>query len=110
MDYEALLQELFRLERFGIKLGLDTITELLGYMGNPQRRFKTVHVTGTNGKGSVFAYIASVLQKAGYRVGLFTSPHLVRFNERIKVDGREISNEDVARVYAEMQRASAQDS
>src|SRR3990170_2581698 len=81
MDYEALLQELYHLERFGIKLGLDTITELLGYMGNPQRRFKTVHVTGTNGKGSVCAYIASVLQKAGYRVGLFTSPHLGRFNE-----------------------------
>jgi len=110
MDYEALLQELYHLERFGIKLGLDTITELLGYMGNPQRRFKTVHVTGTNGKGSVCAYIASVLQKAGYRVGLFTSPHLVRFNERIQVDGREISNEDVARIYAEMQPAIAKTS
>ena len=110
MDYEALLQELYHLERFGIKLGLDTITELLGYMGNPQRRFKTVHVTGTNGKGSVCAYIASVLRKAGYRVGLFTSPHLVRFNERIQVDGREISNEDVARIYAEMQPAIAKTS
>ena len=110
MDYEALLQELYHLERFGIKLGLDTITELLGYMGNPQRRFKTVHVTGTNGKGSVCAYIASVLQQAGYRVGLFTSPHLVRFNERIQVDGREISNEDVARIYAEMQPAIAKTS
>ena len=62
MDYEALLNELYRLERFGIKLGLDTITELLGHMGNPHRRFKTLHVTGTNGKGSVCAYVASVLR------------------------------------------------
>ncbi|OGS50390.1 MAG: hypothetical protein A3K65_00845, partial [Euryarchaeota archaeon RBG_16_68_12] len=105
MDYDAILQELYRLERFGIKLGLDTITELLGYMGNPQNRFKTVHVTGTNGKGSVCAFVASVLRKAGYRVGLYTSPHLVRFNERIVVDGREIPDEDVARIYAEMKPA-----
>jgi len=110
MDYDALLKELYGLERFGIKLGLDTITELLGHMGNPHRRFKTVHVTGTNGKGSVCAFIASVLRKAGYRVGLYTSPHLVRFNERIQVDGREISNEDVARIYGEMRSAIAKTS
>lgn len=105
MDYEALLQELYRLERFGIKLGLDTITELLGRMGNPHRRFKAVHVTGTNGKGSVCAYVASVLRKAGHRVGLYTSPHLVRFTERIVVDGREIPDADVARIYDEMRPA-----
>lgn len=110
MDYAALLDELYRLERFGIKLGLDTITDLLGNMGNPQRRFKTVHVTGTNGKGSVCAFVASVLRKAGYHVGLYTSPHLVRFNERIQVDGREIPNEDVARIYAEMKPAIAKTS
>ncbi|TLZ56972.1 MAG: bifunctional folylpolyglutamate synthase/dihydrofolate synthase, partial [Methanobacteriota archaeon] len=110
MDYEALLNELYRLERFGIKLGLDTITELLGHMGNPHRRFKTVHVTGTNGKGSVCAYVASVLRKAGHRTGLYTSPHLVRFSERIQVDGREISDADVARIYQEMQPAIAKTS
>src|SRR5256712_2392548 len=110
MDYDALLNELYRLERFGIKLGLETITELLGHMGNPHRRFKTVHVTGTNGKGSVCAYIASVLRKAGYRTGLYTSPHLVRFNERIQIDGREISDADVARIYQEMQPAIAKTS
>src|SRR3989304_3556318 len=107
MDYEALLYELYRLERFGIKLGLETITDLLGRMGNPHRRFKTVHVTGTNGKGAVCAYVASVLRKAGYRVGLYTSPHLVRFTERIQVDGREIPDADVARIYQEMQPAIA---
>ena len=105
MDYEALLQELYRLERFGIKLGLDTITELLGHVGNPHRRFKAVHVTGTNGKGSVCAFVASALRKAGHRVGLYTSPHLVRFNERIQVDGREIPDADVARIYDEMRPA-----
>src|SRR2546428_1335992 len=110
MDYDALLNELYRLERFGIKLGLETITELLGHMGNPHRRFKTVHVTGTNGKGSVCAYVASVLRKAGYRVGLYTSPHLVRFNERIQVDGVEIPDADVARIYQEMQPAIAKTS
>jgi dihydrofolate synthase/folylpolyglutamate synthase len=110
MDYEALLDELYRLERFGIKLGLETITELLGHMGNPHRRFKTVHVTGTNGKGSVCAFIASVLRAAGHRVGLYTSPHLVRFNERIQVDGREIPDADVARIYQEMQPAIAKTS
>src|SRR5881409_2364280 len=101
MDYEALLKELYHLERFGIKLGLDTITELLGHMGNPQRRFKTIHVTGTNGKGSVCAFVSSILRRAGHRAGLYTSPHLVRFTERIQVDGNEISNDDVARIYAE---------
>src|SRR3970282_464353 len=91
MDYEALLQELYRLERFGIKLGLDTITELLGHVGNPHRRFKAVHVTGTNGKGSVCAFVASALRKAGARVGPDTLPHLAPAgpNERIQAGGRE---------------------
>src|SRR5437867_3861564 len=110
MDYDALLTELYGRERCGSKLGLETITDLLGHMGNPHRRFKTLHVTGTNGKGSVCAFVASVLRKAGYRVGLYTSPHLVRFNERIQVDGREISNADVARIYAEMGPAIAKTS
>src|SRR2546425_3235789 len=65
MDYDALLKELYGLERFGIKLGLDTITELLGHMGNPHRRFQTRHVTGAKGKGSAGAVIASVPPKAG---------------------------------------------
>lgn len=99
MDYEALLDELYRLERFGIKLGLDVIAELLDRLGNPHRGLRCVHVTGTNGKGSVCAYVASVLRAAGYRVGLYTSPHLVRFNERIQVDGEPIPDADVARLY-----------
>jgi len=100
VDYEALLKELYGLERFGIKLGLDVIRDLLRRLGDPHEAFPAIHVTGTNGKGSVCAYLASIFHAAGYRTGLYTSPHLVRFNERIRVDGRMIADEDVARLYA----------
>jgi len=105
MDYETTLEHLYRLERFGIKLGLDNIRRLLSLLGDPHRGLKVLHVTGTNGKGSVCAYAASVLQAAGYRVGLYTSPHLVRFNERIRVDRTPISDDDVLRLWAGMQPA-----
>ncbi|MGI0149640.1 MAG: bifunctional folylpolyglutamate synthase/dihydrofolate synthase [Thermoplasmata archaeon] len=105
MDYETTIEHLFRLERFGIKLGLDNIRRLLSLLGDPHRGLKVVHVTGTNGKGSVCAYAASVLEKAGYRVGLYTSPHLIRFNERIQVNRLPISDDDVLRLWAGMQPA-----
>lgn len=105
MDYQATLEHLYRLERFGIKLGLENIRRLLSLLGDPHRGLKVVHVTGTNGKGSVCVYVASALQKAGYRVGLYTSPHLIRFNERIRVDGEPISDDDVLRMWSGMQPA-----
>jgi len=105
MDYEATLHELYRLERFGIKLGLDNIRRLLSLLGDPHRGLRAVHVTGTNGKGSVCAYIASALRRAGYRVGMYTSPHLVRFNERIRVDGITIADADILRLWKGMQPA-----
>jgi dihydrofolate synthase/folylpolyglutamate synthase len=107
MDIEALLKELYGLERFGIKLGLDVIRDLLARLGNPHEAFPAIHVTGTNGKGSVCAYLASVFRAAGHRVGLYTSPHLVRFNERIRVDGEMIRDEDVARLYGEVKPHAA---
>ncbi len=107
MDYEALLRELYGLERFGIKLGLDTVRDLLHRMGDPQDRFASVHVTGTNGKGSTCAFLASIVRAAGHRVGLYTSPHLVKFNERIRVDGEMIADGDVARLYAEVKPHAA---
>jgi dihydrofolate synthase/folylpolyglutamate synthase len=107
MDNEALLKELYGLERFGIKLGLDVIRDLLARLGNPHEAFPAIHVTGTNGKGSVCAYLASILHAAGHRVGLYTSPHLVRFNERIRVDGEMIRDEDVARLYGEVKPHAA---
>jgi len=108
MDTAAALQQLYGLERFGIKLGLDNIRTLLGLVGNPHEGLKAVHVTGTNGKGSVCAYVASALQRAGYRTGLYTSPHLVRFNERIQVDGVPVSDEDLLRLWNGVQPAMRQ--
>lgn len=79
----------------GYKPGLEHITEFCRHMGNPQRNFFTIHVAGTNGKGSVSHIIASVLQQAGYHTGLYTSPHLQDFRERIKVDGEMIPKQKV---------------
>jgi len=102
-EYEKCLREMFSLRRFGIKLGLETIRYLLTALGNPQDRFQTVHVAGTNGKGSVASALATILRFAGYRTGLFTSPHLVRFNERIQIDGRQIEDRHVMSAYRSLQ-------
>ena len=72
---------------FGMVPGLDSTRKLCEVLGNPQEKFKTIHVVGTNGKGSTSHTIAAVLQAAGYKVGLFTSPHLIDFRERIRVNG-----------------------
>jgi len=85
---QARLEALYGLERRKDKLGLDGTRALLGALGDPQRRFRSVHVAGTNGKGSVCAMVERVLREAGVRTGLFTSPHLVDFRERIRVNGR----------------------
>jgi dihydrofolate synthase/folylpolyglutamate synthase len=102
MTYAELTSWMFNLERFGIKLGLDNITEFMERIGDPQKDFRSVHVTGTNGKGSVCAMIAEVLQRHGLSVGLYTSPHLVDFRERIVVDGTKISESDVVRIATEL--------
>ncbi len=98
MGYEESLQYLYGLERLGVRLGLDNILRLLGRLGNPHTAFPSVHVAGSKGKGSVCAFLDGVLRKAGYRVGLYTSPHLVRFNERVRVDGEAIPDNDVVRL------------
>ena len=67
-------------------------------MGNPEKKLKFVHIAGTNGKGSTAAMTASILRKAGYRTGLYTSPYIYRFHERMQVDGQEISDEDLAQI------------
>jgi dihydrofolate synthase/folylpolyglutamate synthase len=103
--YADCLKKMFGLKRFGIKLGLDIITGILDAMGNPQHRYACIHVAGTNGKGSVSSTLATILQAAGYRVGLYTSPHLVHFNERIQINGHPISNEGVLAAYAAVEKA-----
>ena len=87
-------------EKFGSILGLERMTELLRLLGDPQDKLKVLHVAGTNGKGSVCRYLYSVLQENGYRTGLYTSPFLEVFNERIELDGAYISDEDLA-VYTD---------
>ena len=99
MNYQQALEYIHSLERFGSKPGLERIRALTERLGNPQDKLKFVHIAGTNGKGSTAAFIASVTSAAGYRTGLYTSPYIVRFNERIKIDGVDISDEDLA-VYA----------
>ncbi|MCP3101762.1 bifunctional folylpolyglutamate synthase/dihydrofolate synthase [Myxococcus sp. K15C18031901] len=85
---------LARLNPSGIKLGLERVREALEALGHPERLAPVLHVAGTNGKGSTCAFAATALQAAGHRVGLYTSPHLVRVNERIRVDGVDISDAD----------------
>ena len=84
----------------GSRPGLERTLELLEKMGNPQNELKFVHIAGTNGKGSTAAMTASILRKAGFKVGLFTSPCIYRFNERIQINGEQISDEDLASVTA----------
>jgi dihydrofolate synthase/folylpolyglutamate synthase len=86
---------LFGLEERGIKFGLSNIRHMLQTAGNPQLKYHTVHVAGTNGKGSVVAFVGSVLGKAGFKVGRYTSPHLVDFSERIVVDGTPVPDADL---------------
>lgn len=82
-------------EFFGMKLGLENISEFLASIGDPQNEYRTIHVAGTNGKGSTCAMIASALQAQGYRVGLYTSPHLVNFCERVRVNGVRITEQAI---------------
>lgn len=101
-ELRSALQRLFSLQTFGIKLGLGPITELLSEFGDPHRAFPAIHVAGTNGKGSVCAMLASILRAHGLRVGLYTSPHLIDFSERIRVDGVAIDDERLALYAREM--------
>ncbi|MGE5175059.1 MAG: bifunctional folylpolyglutamate synthase/dihydrofolate synthase [Hyphomicrobiales bacterium] len=86
------LEALYRFERSGMRPGLEGVTSLLAAGGRPDRAFPSILIAGTNGKGSTAAHAASILRAAGLRTGLYTSPHLVRFHERIRVDGREIDD------------------
>ena len=95
-NIENLLTYLYNLNRRGIKLGLEHTIDLLKRIENPQNDFKSIHIAGTNGKGSTCSIISSILLNAGYKVGLYSSPHLVTFNERIKVNNQSITNEEIA--------------
>ncbi len=104
MTYEQALAYLATLGKFGINLGLARIEKLLGLMGRPERRFRTVHVTGTNGTGSTTAMLASILQAAGIRTGMYTSPHLEDYTERFVIDGQPVSHAELAAAIAHTRR------
>lgn len=103
-EYADALEFLYGLEKFGIVFGLENIQRILEIIGNPQKRLKTVHIGGTNGKGSVASMLACMLSEAGYRVGKYTSPHLVSFTERITVDEEEITETEVAELTTEIRQ------
>src|SRR5688572_33173276 len=87
------LEKLFALERFGIKLGLDNIRAILAGLGNPERAWPSIHIAGTNGKGSVAAMVERALRAAGLRTGRYTSPHLDRVEERVAINGVPVESE-----------------
>lgn len=107
MTYEEAVHYIETASAFGIQLGLGRITALLARLGNPEKTYKTVHVTGTNGKGSVTAMIASVLTNAGIKTGRYTSPHLEDYTERIDVNGKDISRADFAEAIDHVKDAVA---
>jgi dihydrofolate synthase / folylpolyglutamate synthase len=100
--YNEAVDWLFKVRRLGPDRTLEPIERLVSLLGNPQKKFRSIHVTGTNGKGSTSAMIASILRAAGYRVGLFTSPHLESFTERIVVDDEEVSESAIVRLVSKI--------
>lgn len=98
MNYEEALNYINDKNKYGSRLGLDTISKLLELLGNPHENLKYIHIAGTNGKGSTASYVATMLKEAGYKVGLYTSPYLERFNERISINGEDIPDERLAEI------------
>ena len=99
MNYQQAVEYILDIPRFTKKNSLEHTKEFLEYLGNPQEKLKVIHVAGTNGKGSVCAYVDAMLRAQGKSTGLFTSPHLVRINERICIDGEQITDEEFASVF-----------
>ena len=98
MKYQEALEYINDKDKFGSRLGLDSIGKLMSLLGNPQDDLKYIHIGGTNGKGSTSSYLAHTLEAAGYKVGLFTSPYIERFNERIQINGKDIPDESLGRI------------
>ena len=102
MNYSEALDYIHSSHRFGMKLGLESTEKLMELLGKPQDELNIIHVAGTNGKGSICSFIAKVLEKSGYKVGLFTSPYLEVFNERIRINGENITDEHIAKSVSEV--------
>lgn len=98
MKYQEALEYINDKDKFGSRLGLDSIGKLLNLLENPQDDLKYIHIAGTNGKGSTSSYLAHSLEAGGYKVGLFTSPYIERFNERIQINSQDIPDETLGRI------------
>ena len=107
--YNSCLKEMYGLRRFGIKLGLDTIANILDVLGNPQKNFPCIHIAGTNGKGSIASSLSTILNLSGYKVGMYTSPHLVKFNERICINNIPVLDEEVVESFAAVKNLHSED-
>jgi len=108
MGVQEELERLYSLKEHKIKLGLEPTFKALEKLDDPQKNLRVVHITGTNGKGSVSAMVADTLQRAGYKVGLFTSPHLVKFNERIQINRKEITNDELVKLIEKVGNTGVQ--
>src|SRR3989344_6343427 len=104
MNYKKTLAYLYSLESPKIKLGLGRVQQLLDNIGNPEKRLKCIHVAGTNGKGSVCAMLHSILTESGYKVGMYTSPHLKKFNERIRVNNKLITDKEIVEYFLKIKQ------
>jgi dihydrofolate synthase/folylpolyglutamate synthase len=102
--YQESVDYLFGLQKYGIKFGLNSTENLLTRLGNPHRRLRCIHIAGTNGKGSTAAMLSGILKQHGLRVGLYTSPHLVRFTERFRIDDEEVSPERIFEIFGRVRR------
>ena len=99
VNINSLLTKLYSLKQSYTTKTLEKITELCQFLYNPHLNYPTIHIAGTNGKGSICSMLASVLQESGYRVGLYTSPHIFKFNERIKINGQCINDNEIVKIY-----------
>lgn len=105
MNYDEAMEYIVTASRFGMNLGLDRIEKVLEFLGNPHKDIKFIHIGGTNGKGSTTAMISSVLKEAGFKVGMYTSPYLEEFEERIQINGENIKKDDLACLMGDVKEA-----
>ena len=106
MNCNQAIEYIHSLEKFGIKPGLERIKALCEVLGNPQNSLKFIHVAGTNGKGSTSTMISNILQKSGYNTGLFISPYVIDFRERIQYNGNMIEKKSLANVLKRLRKLS----
>jgi dihydrofolate synthase / folylpolyglutamate synthase len=105
MNYEETMKYITETAKFGSKLGLQRTERILQILGDPHKKLKTIHIAGTNGKGSTTAMISRILLESGYKVGMYTSPYLEEFQERIQIDNRNIPKEDLCEIIAKVSKA-----